>query len=122
MFVLFFFASSVHVLVFVINLCPSNRLLIVSQNLLSPLKQEEKESDKDFLDLSVLSSLEEKELVSALSLSCLPLIQNLDAERFDLSVAARTSAAEALARFPYVRSFYSTSGRTSLTWIDSSLR
>jgi len=65
MFVLFFFASSVHVLVFVINLCPSNRLLIVSQNLLSPLKQEEKESDKDFLDLSVLSSLEEKELVSA---------------------------------------------------------
>src|SRR6218665_337693 len=110
MFVLFFFASSVHVLVFVTNLCPLNRLLIVSQNLLSWLKQEEEECDKDSLDLSVLSPFEQKELFPAPSLSCLPLIQNLDAEWFDMSVAARTSAAEALARsgFRYVASFYST--------------
>ena len=82
----------------VINLCPLNRLLIVSQNLLFRLKQEEEECHKDSLGLSVLSTLEQKELLPAPSLSCLPLIQNLHAEQFDLSVAARTSAAEALAR------------------------
>ena len=60
MFVLFF-ASSVHVFVFVINLYPLNRLLIVSQNLFFRLKQEEEEEcDKDLLDLSMLSPLEQK--------------------------------------------------------------
>ena len=68
----------------VINLCPLNRLLIISQNLLFWLKQEGEECDKDSLGLSVLSPLEQKELLPASSLSCLPLIQNLDAERFDL--------------------------------------
>ena len=78
MFSLFLFASSVYVFVFVINLYPLNCILIVSQNLLFRLKQEEKECDKDSLSLWRLSPLEQKELLSAPSLSGLPLIQSLE--------------------------------------------